>query len=136
MKLNVALLLALCVRPIQGKFDPEDDHSNYGDMEKARSFVKSFLSQKKLKDPLEVNEADTPYFLFNVYDTDGDGYLDGNELRNGFKEFEEKTNGKAHQSLKALNEYVDHVLGEDDVDGDGKISMEEYLASQEYHESD
>ncbi|RKP02774.1 hypothetical protein CXG81DRAFT_5565, partial [Caulochytrium protostelioides] len=75
------------------------------------------------------------YFALN--DHDMDGFLDGHEL---FMSFMADANAGVHAaalpdrlSLADLRAVVAEVMDEDDRDGDGRISWEEYLASQWYH---
>ncbi|KAI9473574.1 MAG: hypothetical protein EXX96DRAFT_488553 [Benjaminiella poitrasii] len=72
------------------------------------------------------------YYLFLIHDVDGDGFLDGHELRAAFTDFGED-DATQYLSLEEVTEMVDHVLAEDDLDGDGLISWSEYLESQNYH---
>ncbi|KAI9302888.1 hypothetical protein BJ944DRAFT_166420 [Cunninghamella echinulata] len=75
------------------------------------------------------------YYLFVLHDRNGDGYLDGHELRGAFSDFdvEHEEDPAKYVSLEDITSMVDHVLEEDDLDGDGKISWEEYMQSQLYH---
>lgn len=62
-------------------------------------------------------------------DYNHDEHLDAHELKFAFTEHD-----ATHSvSLKDVEEMVDHVLAEDDLDNDGTISWEEYLASEEQH---
>ena len=76
--------------------------------------------KKHLKDVpgLEtLSEDDELYYLFSIHDVNHDGYLDGHELREAFKdEF-----GDVEQpplKLEEIIEMVDHVLLEDDMDNE------------------
>ncbi|KAI8641086.1 hypothetical protein BD408DRAFT_346815 [Parasitella parasitica] len=73
------------------------------------------------------------YYLFVIHDTNGDGYLDGHELRAAFTDFDEH-DGEDPLTLQEVTDMVDHVLLEDDKNGDGLISWSEYLESQLYHD--
>ncbi|KAI9020823.1 hypothetical protein CLU79DRAFT_219563 [Phycomyces nitens] len=74
------------------------------------------------------------YYLFVVHDKNADGHLDGHELRAAFTDFEEGDEDPTKFiSLEEVTEMVDHVLEEDDINGDGLISWDEYLQSQLYH---
>ncbi|KAI9355577.1 hypothetical protein BD770DRAFT_323799 [Pilaira anomala] len=81
------------------------------------------------------------YYLFVIHDINGDGYLDGHELRAAFTDFDhDDEHGHTEEKeelipLDEVNEMVDHVLEEDDKNGDGLISWSEYLESQLYHEN-
>ncbi|KAI8973395.1 hypothetical protein BDF20DRAFT_882138 [Mycotypha africana] len=97
------------------------------------------------KEDIELSEDDIVYYMFVLHDTNGDGYLDGNELREAFIDY-----GKDHQhdegerkqknidkdvafTLEDVTAMVDHILEEDDKNGDGLISWSEYLESRLYH---
>ncbi|ORX52705.1 hypothetical protein DM01DRAFT_1268933, partial [Hesseltinella vesiculosa] len=75
------------------------------------------------------------YYLFVLHDRNGDGHLDGHELRAAFSDFdaEHEEDPTKFVSLEDITAMVDHVLEEDDLDGDGRISWEEYMQSQLYH---
>ncbi|KAI9248483.1 hypothetical protein BDA99DRAFT_446161 [Phascolomyces articulosus] len=85
--------------------------------------------------PVNLNEKELVYYLFVLHDTNGDGNLDGHELRAAFTDFDEDEEDDPTQyvSLDEVTDMVDHVLEEDDLNGDGLISWEEYLQSQLYH---
>ena len=58
------------------------------------------------------------HVVFNSFDTDGNGFLDKNELKNAFKDFK---GGLTDAEIDAL-------IAEADVNGDGKVSFEEFVA--------
>lgn len=70
-------------------------------------------------EPLDLSEDDMIYYLFVIHDLNGDGYLDGHELRVAFTDFDDN-----HQetqdllTLKEVTDMVDHVLLEDDKNGE------------------
>lgn len=74
----------------------------------------------------ELSEKDMIYYLFVIHDTNGDGYLDGHELRAAFTDFDhdddEHANITEQQqeiiSLIEVTDMVDHVLLEDDKNGE------------------
>lgn len=82
----------------------------------------------------EPSEKDMIYYLFVIHDTDGNGYLDGHELRAAFTDFDDTQEEHDLIPLDEVNAMVDHVLLEDDKNGDGLISWSEYLESQLYHD--
>jgi calmodulin len=55
--------------------------------------------------------------VFNSFDTDGNGVLDKNELKNAFKDFKGGL----------TDEEVDALMAEADTNGDGQISFEEFV---------
>ncbi|KAJ3370721.1 hypothetical protein HDU91_005956 [Kappamyces sp. JEL0680] len=61
--------------------------------------------------------------------------LDGHELALAFQgyEFYNGTGIENPIPTADLEYMIDHALDEDDTNNDGKISWEEYLASQSYH---
>ncbi|ORY98137.1 hypothetical protein BCR43DRAFT_438160 [Syncephalastrum racemosum] len=85
--------------------------------------------------PEKLDENELVYYLFLLHDTDGDNHLDGHELRTAFTDYDEgeEDDPTRYVSLDEVTEMVDHVLEEDDLNGDGLISWDEYMASQLYH---
>lgn len=61
---------------------------------------------------------------FHAMDKDGDQLLDGNELVTALT---------GEVDLKEAIEHIDYVLAEDDLNGDGKISFQEFLAAEQKH---
>ncbi|RUP51646.1 hypothetical protein BC936DRAFT_146780 [Jimgerdemannia flammicorona] len=112
-----------------------NQHSNYGDMERNKQHIQEHLKQISQEDQTPpkppTTEKEELYFIFTLHDYNKDGYLDGHELRSAFTDFEGKDTPT--MSLEEVVDMVDHVLEEDDKDGDGRISWEEYMASQFYH---
>ncbi|CAI2165832.1 7040_t:CDS:2 [Funneliformis geosporum] len=83
----------------------------------------------------DISDDDDLYYLFSIHDANNDGFLDGHELREAFTD--NIIGNKDEQpplKLEEIIEMIDHVLLEDDMDNDGKISWEEYLLSQTYHQ--
>lgn len=68
----------------------------------------------------ELSEQDMIYYLFVIHDTNGDGYLDGHELRAAFTDFDEDEQHGEDQdiTLQEVTNMVDHVLLEDDRNGE------------------
>ncbi|OZJ05893.1 hypothetical protein BZG36_00893 [Bifiguratus adelaidae] len=110
------------------------DHSNYGQKETQRSHIEEHLKELGSDIPADMTAKDEMIYVFTLHDYDKDGHLDGHELRAAFTDFD-GINAADLLNLEEVNEMVDHVLEEDDINGDGKISWEEYIASQLYHES-
>ncbi|CAG8706539.1 2300_t:CDS:1, partial [Acaulospora morrowiae] len=77
--------------------------------------VKNHL--KDIPHPEEMTENDELYYLFSIHDFNRDGYLDGNELRNAFSDFEEGNSSAddPRTKLEEITEMIDHVLLEDDM---------------------
>jgi hypothetical protein len=89
-------------------------------------------------------------FWFQVHDINGDSHLDGHELRHAFTDHRKAvvsleshhhhsdTMGDANVytvdenfvPLRDVINMVDHVLEEDDINGDSRISIDDYLFSQ------
>uniref|UniRef100_A0A1D1XDQ8 Multiple coagulation factor deficiency protein 2 n=1 Tax=Anthurium amnicola TaxID=1678845 RepID=A0A1D1XDQ8_9ARAE len=111
----------------------QGEHNNYGDHEKIRQHVKNHLKDIPGQNFEELTDKDELYYLFSLHDANHDGHLDGHELREAFVDdiFE---NVEQNMKLDEIIELIDHVLLEDDMNNDGKISWEEYLLSQSYHE--
>ncbi|KAF9582354.1 hypothetical protein BGW38_000307 [Lunasporangiospora selenospora] len=111
-----------------GSGNPDSDHSNYGDMDKAKEFAKEMGEKGK-----NLSEKEELMMLFSLHDSNKDGYLDGIELRAAFSDYNQGVT-QSQVLLKSMIDMIDHVIEEDDIDNDGKISWEEYLISQKYHE--
>jgi calmodulin len=62
--------------------------------------------------------SDEMRVVFNSFDTDGNGFLDKEELKNAFKDFKGGL----------TDEEVDALMVEADTNGDGKVSFEEFVA--------
>ncbi|CEG68318.1 hypothetical protein RMATCC62417_04608 [Rhizopus microsporus] len=106
------------------------DHSNYGDYQSTREHIQEHF-KGILKDDLpNLNETNIQYYLFVLHDSNGDGYLDGHELRATYTDFDVK---HFNIPLSDIVEMIDHTLEEDDLNGDGLVSWAEYLESQAYH---
>lgn len=69
---------------------------------------------------------------FKIYDVDGDGYIDKEELFGMLKAtlFETLMLNLSDQQMRAL---VDSTFTEVDLNGDGKISFEEYKLMAKKH---
>lgn len=67
--------------------------------------------------PKPGNEKDELYFIFTLHDADKNGYLDGHELRVALTDFEDDTD-QTLMSLEDVADMIDHVLEEDDTDGE------------------
>ncbi|RKP37371.1 hypothetical protein BJ085DRAFT_9503, partial [Dimargaris cristalligena] len=70
------------------------------------------------------------YYYFSMHDIDGNGFLDGHELRQPWLKHLQGT-GHNKVLLREVDERVTAVLYEDDLDNDGYISVDEYFQSQE-----
>ncbi|KAJ9055042.1 hypothetical protein DSO57_1008080 [Entomophthora muscae] len=78
----------------------------------------------------------TTYSTMN--DMDKDQFLDGHEIRASYHATQvanhnDEDGDNEVWDLEHLNNWVDQVLKDDDINGDGLISPLEYLASQAYH---
>ncbi|KAI9312706.1 hypothetical protein BX666DRAFT_815411 [Dichotomocladium elegans] len=113
-------------------------HSNYGEEKSNKQHIMEHI-KTMAKDgadpPQDLSENELIYYLFVLHDTNADGHLDGHELRAAFTDFDEDEEDDltGYVSLEEVTDMVDHVLEEDDINGDGLISWEEYLQSQLYH---
>ncbi|KAG2235118.1 hypothetical protein INT48_006499 [Thamnidium elegans] len=121
----------------------KEPHSNYGDEKKNKQHIqehmKAMTKDDKSTETPELSEKDMIYYLFVIHDINGDGYLDGHELRAAFTDFDHEDGHTDEEKeelipLDEANDMVDHVLLEDDKNGDGLISWSEYLESQLYHD--
>jgi hypothetical protein len=68
----------------------------------------------------KVTEDDMIFYLFVLHDQNGDNHLDGHELRAAFSDFDHDAEEDPTQfvSLEDITLMVDHVLAEDDLDGE------------------
>ncbi|TPX69299.1 hypothetical protein SpCBS45565_g02548 [Spizellomyces sp. 'palustris'] len=116
----------------------KSEHSNYGDFHKYAQSARDHLVSQDLSEealPKSTEEEDL-YYFFSLHDYNEDSHLDGNELMAAFTQAGEMPPPGSRLSVKDLEEMIDHALEEDDTDGDGKISWEEYLTSQLYHDAE
>lgn len=94
--------------------------------EHMKAIVKDESGNEKVETP-ELSEQDMIYYLFVIHDLNGDGYLDGHELRAAFTDFDEDSDHHDHQGtlrkketipMDEITDMVDHVLEEDDTNGE------------------
>ncbi|XP_004558139.1 guanylyl cyclase-activating protein 2 [Maylandia zebra] len=67
---------------------------------------------------------------FKVYDKDGNGYVDRNELRSiidSIYRVKKISKDNTSDSYLTVDEVVDRILAAVDTDGDGTVSMEEFI---------
>lgn len=84
--------------------------------------------------PKESTQDDEVFLFFSLHDFNKDHHLDGHELRAALTDYSNPNESQRFVSdIKELDAMIDNVLKDDDLDGDGKISWEEYLRSQSYH---
>ena len=65
-----------------------------------------------------ISKNDCDFFLFRVFDKDGNGYISAAELRHVMTNLGEKL----------TDEEVDEMIREADIDGDGQVNYEEFVA--------
>jgi Ca2+-binding EF-hand superfamily protein len=102
---------------------PVYGHTDYGDIHKETdAYLKKSediegvdLSNQK------VEKDEERYYWFNLWDHNEDEHLDGHELYGALQEGEESI---THVELA---NWVDHILDNDDKNGDGMLSWEEYI---------
>ncbi|KAG0269861.1 hypothetical protein DFQ27_001705 [Actinomortierella ambigua] len=92
---------------------PANDHSNYGDTEKAKAFAKEQLGDKGKN----LSEKEELMMLFSLHDSNKDGYLDGIELRAAFSDYNQ-VNPEKPLPLESMLDMIDHVIAEDDADNE------------------
>lgn len=84
--------------------------------------MKAMTKDDKSAETPELSEKDMIYYLFVIHDINGDGYLDGHELRAAFTDFDhDDEHGHEKEEfipLDEVNDMVDHVLLEDDKNGE------------------
>ncbi|KAI9278066.1 hypothetical protein BY458DRAFT_554075 [Sporodiniella umbellata] len=133
--LLLLLFVLSCVLAID--FKNNENHSNYGDKKINREHIlkhlNSFNGEGNDNSLPELSDADMIYYIFLVHDANSDGFLDGHELRQAFTDFGGEEDASKFFTIDEVTEMIDHVLEEDDLNGDGLISWSEYLESQTYH---
>ena len=110
------------------------DKSNYGDVHIARAYLQAKFQENN--EQIELNEKKDHFFFFSIHDYNRDHSLDGHELRLALTGYEFEHTKDQETSFVPEHEVesvIDHILLEDDKNNDGKISWEEYLESQAYH---
>ncbi|KAF9543350.1 hypothetical protein EC957_000941 [Mortierella hygrophila] len=130
---SALFLLAVATSTVLADIPETDaEHSNYGDTAKAKEFAKEHMGEKGKN----LTEKEELMMLFTLHDTNKDGHLDGIELRAAFSDYNDQhtPNSQSTVTLQQMLDMIDHVIGEDDINNDGKISLEEYMISQKYHE--
>ncbi|CAO3692021.1 unnamed protein product [Umbelopsis ramanniana] len=130
----LAFLVSIVVAGGPGSHRYQMPHSNYGEEKTNQEHIKEHIQELAGDDGEipEMDEKDTLFYVFTLHDYNKDGFLDGHELRAAFTDIDDD-DPTAVVSLEEVTEMVDHVLEEDDLNGDGLISWEEYLESQMYH---
>ncbi|KAJ3156872.1 hypothetical protein HDU86_003407 [Geranomyces michiganensis] len=133
----ILLVFTILITPATGiKIDQKA--SNYQNWHKAAQLARAHA-------PPPVPDTDPPvfkdsaeedlYYFFSLHDFNKDHHLDGHELWNAFSSAGELPPKDQRLTVADLEEYVDHALKDDDIDNDGLVSWEEYLASQLYHDN-
>ncbi|KAL2919734.1 hypothetical protein HK105_200649 [Polyrhizophydium stewartii] len=127
------------------------EDSNYGDIGHSAQFVRERLQKLGYGREKGARTTETPhaegsdkplvhkqevFYFFSLHDYNGDGHLDGHELRLAFQHYDREPGSPETfdpVNMDDLETMIDHALAEDDLDNDGKISWDEYLESQSYH---
>ncbi|KAF9432294.1 hypothetical protein BGZ76_011007 [Entomortierella beljakovae] len=91
--------------------DPEADHSNYGDIGKAKEFAKEHMADHGKN----LSHKEEMMMLFSLHDANKDGFLDGIELRSVIADMAKSL---GHIPLEQMVTMIDHVLGEDDLNNE------------------
>ncbi|KAI9295181.1 hypothetical protein K502DRAFT_341923 [Neoconidiobolus thromboides FSU 785] len=133
MKLFQTLFSLYLIKASLGYIDLDIDKSAYYNSPDVEDYIKTHLVNGKQV----YKDSDKSYLLFYILDKDANGFLDGHEIRANIHKSQKERHLKDEYStvwdVEQLNEYVDMVLKEDDIDGDGRISIDEFMASQIYH---
>eukprot|EP00127_Corallochytrium_limacisporum_P006282 Clim_evm26s224 gene=Clim_evmTU26s224 len=142
MKLQAFMLAAVLALAGAENLDERkaSSHSNYGDidpMEDRAHLLMHLRAEGFDQEAAErmVSNWDSSQVLFHLYklhDTNGDDKLDGHEISVMVHDFLTKTEDNYEQAKEGekIMEWVDHVLAEDDLNGDGQIDYVEYRKSQ------
>lgn len=83
--------------------------------------MKDTDSEEEIREAFRFeNSLDSPwiYHYFSVFDKDGNGYISAAELRHVMTNLGEKL----------TDEEVDEMIREADIDGDGQVNYEEFVA--------
>ncbi|KAJ3137346.1 hypothetical protein HDU90_002133 [Geranomyces variabilis] len=136
LTLGIVLALTVLLQPTAA-IQVDTKSSNYKNWHQAAQYARAHA-------PPPVPDTDPPtfkdsaeedlYYFFSLHDFNKDHHLDGHELWNAFSSAGEMPPKDQRLTVADLEEYVDHALKDDDIDNDGLISWEEYLASQLYHD--
>ncbi|KAI9206286.1 uncharacterized protein BJ171DRAFT_497178 [Polychytrium aggregatum] len=89
-----------------------------------------FLAAQKTGSYAKFDAKDDIYYYFALHDQNHDGHLDGHEIRNALTTFREVAEGDK-RSLNQIERDVDELLSKTDLNNDGLVSWEEYLASED-----
>ncbi|KAF9964635.1 hypothetical protein BGZ70_006170 [Mortierella alpina] len=114
--LSALALLAITATVLAGTGLPADtdsEHSNYGDMKKAKEFAKEYMGDKAKT----LSEREELMTLFSMHDSNKDGHLDGIELREAFSDYNNGGEG-SKLTLQQMNSMIDHVIDEDDTNNE------------------
>ncbi|KAI8376991.1 hypothetical protein BD560DRAFT_391353 [Blakeslea trispora] len=136
MRILFLFSIFLCCIYAESRRFESGHSSNYGDEHNKEHIQEHLKALGKGGEDIDLTEEDTLYYLFLIHDLNGDGFLDGHELRVAMSDFDHQDNKGTEfdLSLEEVTRMIDHVLGEDDKNGDGLISWSEYLESQLYHD--
>ncbi|KAK9728708.1 hypothetical protein K7432_000854 [Basidiobolus ranarum] len=95
-------------------FDSNKEHHNYGGTEKdINAHLKEHLDEEMFQ---QMKPEDQHYYYFTLHDLDGDEHLDGHEIRHSLTDV--KVPNSIPLTLAELETIVEHVLAEDDTDGE------------------
>jgi len=76
---------------------------------------------KEMKADIQVNPEDEEYYYFSLHDLNGDGFIDGLELREIVNDAHNKD-----IPLDKMESYVGDALFAQDVDNDGRLNFNEF----------
>ncbi|KAF9570888.1 hypothetical protein EC968_001197 [Mortierella alpina] len=113
---SAVALLAIATTVLAGAGMPggtDSEHSNYGDMKKAKQFAMDHMGDKAKT----LSEREELMTLFSMHDSNKDGHLDGIELREAFSDYNNGGEG-SKLTLQQMNDMIDHVIAEDDTNNE------------------
>ena len=110
----VLLALVFAVAARNNHMKPKAGHTDYGDFHRDNEHLLKDLDDDDELAKEKIADNDDMIYWFNLNDWNGDGKLDGHELWTAFEK--DHTDDEYPAPMKELEDWVDHVLEEDDID--------------------
>ncbi|KAI3379095.1 hypothetical protein SNEBB_007987 [Seison nebaliae] len=91
--------------------------------------IKEHLKEEHYAKPDEMSQDDQNFYYFKLHDYDHNNKLDGIELSAAFSHVDNHEGQEEKMTEEKVMGLVDHVLKEEDANGDGYITYDEFLAA-------